>query len=122
MPSTQWLATATLLTGLAAATPTQTIMPTAVAVSVPAITPAFDDLKKRQLASLTSRIGSAVSDVDSAVTGVFNSVLSDAGSGVPSYVTSGVLPLDGLPTGTAVQSRLGLSDDDVAALPTQGMF
>jgi len=121
MPSTQWLAAA-LLAGMAAATPTQTLMPTAVAFSVPAITPAFDDLRKRQLASLTSKIGSAAGDVDSAVTGAFNSALSAAGSGVPSYVTDGVLPLNGLPTGTAVQSRLGLSDDDLAALPTQGIF
>jgi len=120
MPSTQWLAAATLLAGLAAATPTQTHMPTVVAPSNPTITPAVDDLRRRQFGSLTSKIGSAASNVDSAVTGVFNSVLSAAGSGLPSYVTGGVLPLEGLPTGTAVQSRLGLNDGDLAALPTQG--
>ncbi|KAJ7281609.1 hypothetical protein C8J57DRAFT_1298129 [Mycena rebaudengoi] len=43
-----------------------------------------------------------------------NSILEGLGSAIPSYVASGTFP-----TGTAVQSSLGLSDADVAALPTQ---
>ena len=130
MPSTQWLTTVTILAGYAVAaaaaqlpspTPMQTSMPAVVHPSIPTVAPAADELRRRQLSSLTSRIGSAASNLDSAVSGAFNSVLSAAGSGIPSYVTSGVLPLEGLPTGTAVQSRLGLSDSDLAALPTQGI-
>lgn len=123
MPSTQqWLATATLLAGLAVATPTQTPMPAAVIASVPSITPAIEYLARRQLASLTSALGSDASSLDSEVAGVYSSVLTAVGSNLPSYVTGGVLPLEGLPTGTAVQSRLGLNDSAVAALPTQGTY
>lgn len=123
MPSSQqWLATATLLTGLATATPTQTPMPAAVIASVPSITPALGYLERRQLASLTSALGSDASSLDSEVAGVYSSVLTAVGSNLPSYVTGGVLPLEGLPTGTAVQSRLGLSNSDLAALPTQGTY
>ncbi|KAJ7103141.1 hypothetical protein B0H15DRAFT_196460 [Mycena belliarum] len=49
-----------------------------------------------------------------------NSVLKGLGSAIPSYVASGVPNFfQDFPTGTAVQSSLGLSDSDVAALPTQ---
>ncbi|KAJ7066649.1 hypothetical protein C8F01DRAFT_1218625 [Mycena amicta] len=49
-----------------------------------------------------------------------DSILSGLGSDIPSYVASGVPNFfQDFPTGTSVQSSLGLSDDDVAALPTQ---
>ncbi|KAJ7449656.1 hypothetical protein FB451DRAFT_1147098 [Mycena latifolia] len=52
--------------------------------------------------------------------GDVNSILSGLGSAIPSYVASGVPNFfQDFPTGTAVQSSLGLSDADVAALPTQ---
>jgi len=121
MPSMRLLASSVLLATLAAASPTQTATPTAFVVSEPVITPAVNDLKRRQvLSSLTAAVGSVGGDVDSAVSGVFQSALSAVGSGLPSYVASGILPLENLPTGTAVQSSLSLSDSDVAALPTEG--
>ena len=54
------------------------------------------------------------------VTGAIDSVLSDLGSGIPSYVASGVPNyFQGFPTGADVKSKLGLSDNEIAALPTQ---
>lgn len=54
------------------------------------------------------------------VSGAIDSVLSDLGSAVPSYVASGVPNFfQGFPTGADVKSKLGLSDNEVAALPTQ---
>lgn len=41
---------------------------------------------------------------------------------VPSYVASGVAPFfQGFPTGDAVVSSLGLTDGELAALPTQAL-
>lgn len=58
--------------------------------------------------------------VISDVTGDIGSILSDLGSAVPSYVASGVPNFfQGFPSGDAVQSKLGLSNSDIAALPTQ---
>ncbi|KAJ7043550.1 hypothetical protein C8F04DRAFT_1072484 [Mycena alexandri] len=52
--------------------------------------------------------------------GDINSILSGLGSAIPSYVASGVPNFfQDFPTGTAVASSLGLSDDDLAAIPTQ---
>jgi hypothetical protein len=49
-----------------------------------------------------------------------NSVLSGIGSGVSSFVASGVPQWEvGLPTGTAVQQSVGASDSDLSAKPTQ---
>jgi hypothetical protein len=57
-----------------------------------------------------------LTDVDKDV----GSILDGLGSAIPSYVASGVPNFfQDFPTGTAVQSSLGLSDDDMAALPTQ---
>lgn len=48
-----------------------------------------------------------------------SSELGSLGSDVPSYVASGVPNFfQGFPTGSAVQSSLGLHDSDLAALPT----
>jgi hypothetical protein len=57
--------------------------------------------------------------VISDVTGAIDSVLSDLGN-VPSYVASGVPNFfQGFPTGANVKSKLGLSDKEIEALPTQ---
>lgn len=49
-----------------------------------------------------------------------NSILSDIGSGIPSYVASGVPNFfQDFPTGDNVKSSLGLNDQQLAALPTQ---
>jgi hypothetical protein len=56
-----------------------------------------------------------LSDVESDV----NNVLSSLGSGLPSWVASGIPAyFQGLPTGDAVASSLGLKSSDLAALPT----
>ena len=61
-------------------------------------------------------IGDITSDLDSYVNGIF----SELGSAIPSYVSNGLLPgLQGLPTGSAVQSSLGVKSSDLAASPTQ---
>jgi hypothetical protein len=50
----------------------------------------------------------------------FNSVISELGSNIPSYVASGIPNFfQDFPTGSAVASSLGVSSSDLAALPTQ---
>ena len=47
-------------------------------------------------------------------------IISKVDSKVSGYLDSGILDFpNGFPTGTAVQSSLGVSDSDLAALPTQ---
>ncbi|KAF7294476.1 MFS domain-containing protein [Mycena kentingensis (nom. inval.)] len=59
-------------------------------------------------------------DISDDIDGAIHDALSFLGSDVPSYVASGVPNFfQDLPTGDAVKSKLGLSDDQVAALPTQ---
>lgn len=81
----------------------------AVVPEHPMITPA-PVLKPRQLerrVDLTSYLGS---------------VFSSLGSDVSSFVASGVPQFfNDLPTGTAVQSSLGISSSDLAASPTQAL-
>ncbi|KAI9841562.1 MAG: hypothetical protein M1837_000608 [Sclerophora amabilis] len=49
-----------------------------------------------------------------------NSIVDDVGSGLPSWVASGVPQFfQGFPSADAVQSSLGIDDDQIAALPTQ---
>ena len=49
-----------------------------------------------------------------------HSILGDLGTNIPTYVASGIQPyFEVLPTGTQVQSSIGLCSSDVAALPTQ---
>ncbi|KAK3674521.1 hypothetical protein LTR78_005607 [Recurvomyces mirabilis] len=58
-------------------------------------------------------------DILSSVEGDINSVLSGLGSGIPSYVASGVPNFfQGFPTGQAVESSLGIGDSELAAVPT----
>ena len=52
-----------------------------------------------------------LSDITSDLDTYVNSIISDLGSGIPSYVSNGLLPnLQGLPTGSAVQSSLGVKE------------
>ncbi|KAL9123957.1 MAG: hypothetical protein Q9217_006665 [Psora testacea] len=54
------------------------------------------------------------------IAGDVNSVLSDLGSDIPSYVASGIPNFfQDFPMGDEVRSSLGLDDDQVRALPTQ---
>lgn len=53
------------------------------------------------------------------IKGNVNSVLSDLGSNVPSYVASGVPNFfQGFPDGDGVRQSLGLDDSQISALPT----
>ena len=59
-----------------------------------------------------------LSDIKSDVGGI----LSSLGSDIPSYVASGVPNFfQDFPTGDAVQSSLGISDNELAAVPTQAL-
>lgn len=59
-------------------------------------------------------------DILSSLAGDTNSILSELGSAIPSYVASGVPNFfQDFPTGTAVQSSLSLESSAIAALPTQ---
>jgi hypothetical protein len=59
-------------------------------------------------------------DIFDSITGAAGGFVTSILSGLPSYVADGVPNFfQDLPTGTAVQSKLNLSDDDVDALPTQ---
>lgn len=49
-----------------------------------------------------------------------NSVISGIGSGVSSYIASGIPQFfQDLPVGDSVESSLGINDDDLKATPTQ---
>lgn len=66
--------------------------------------------------SVTSAVGSLASQAGNYA----ESVLSDLGSGIPSYVTDGILPgAVNLPTGSQVMSSAGVSSSDLEAIPTQ---
>lgn len=59
-------------------------------------------------------------DIFSSLDSDLNSIFSDLGSDIPSYVASGVPNFfQDFPTGDGVKSSLGLSDAQVSALPTQ---
>lgn len=60
-----------------------------------------------------------ISDAKSDIEGL-GTYLSGVIGTFPSYIASGVPNFfQGFPTGTAVQSSLGISDDDLKATPTQ---
>jgi hypothetical protein len=68
-------------------------------------------------ATLVDRTPTRVAKRD--LTDVLGSLLSEAGSAIPSYVASGVPNFfQGFPTGDAVLSSLGISSSDLAATPT----
>lgn len=61
-----------------------------------------------------------VSDLTSDLDSYVNSIFSDLGTAIPSYVSNGLLPnLENLPTGSAVASSVGVSSSDLATTPTQ---
>lgn len=96
------------------AVPTQ-VSPEEAALITPAPTPtlavygSYAGARRGIVGDLTSKLDSYV-----------NSVFSELGSGIPSYVSNGLLPnLQGLPTGSQVLSSVGASSTDLAASPTQ---
>ncbi|OCT47878.1 hypothetical protein CLCR_03470 [Cladophialophora carrionii] len=61
-----------------------------------------------------------LSDITAGLDSYVNSVFSELGSAIPSYVSNGLLPgLQNLPTGSDVASSVGVSSSDLAASPTQ---
>lgn len=110
------------LSSLAAANPVPTPFPdpNAVAPRDAAVTPSFVEHVPTRAFRHKRDIGSDISSLESDATNAVGSVLSSLGKGIPSYVASGVPNyFAGLPTGSAVQSSLGLQDSQVSALPTQ---
>ncbi|MCJ1223901.1 hypothetical protein MMC12_000544 [Toensbergia leucococca] len=87
--------------------------PAAVAQEQPLITPSpatWDPTKTAK--SRRDVLSDLTSDIDS--------VLSGLGSNIPSYVASGVPNFfQGFPSGSAVESSLGINSSQLAALPTQ---
>lgn len=82
----------------------------------PIITPAPSPAKRDATKTYKNR-RDILSDIQSDVDGV----LSDLGN-VPSYVASGIPDyFQNFPTGDAVQSSLGLSNEELAAVPTQAL-
>lgn len=92
--------------------------PAAIAEAGAQPTPAPEYLPTKTLQD--RGIVSDLSSAASAASVYAGSLLSSLGTNLPAYVSDGVLPgLQGLPTGSAIQSSLGMNDGDVAALPTQ---
>lgn len=61
-----------------------------------------------------------IDKITSEVDGYVNSIFSELGSAIPSYVSNGLLPnLQGLPTGSQVMSSANISSSDLDAVPTQ---
>nr|POE65354.1 phosphatidate phosphatase app1 [Quercus suber] len=106
------------LYGVAGATPAPTARPTdtdPVRPRAPLITPSRAGWEP-------TRTWKHRRDILSDLEGDVGSVLSDLGSGIPSFVASGIPNFfQGFPTGNDVQSSLGLDDDQVAALPTNAL-
>ncbi|KAH0845659.1 hypothetical protein FOPE_11617 [Fonsecaea pedrosoi] len=98
----------------ASAVPTQ-VLPEEEALITPAPT--------RTLAVYGSYAGARrniVSDLESELDSYVNSVFSELGTAIPSYVSNGLLPnLQDLPTGSAVMNSVGVSSSDLVATPTQ---
>ena len=60
-----------------------------------------------------------IDSITSGLDGYVNSVFSELGSAIPSYVTEGILPnFASLPTGSAVLSSANVSSSDLDASPT----
>ncbi|KAJ9621058.1 uncharacterized protein PV06_04339 [Exophiala oligosperma] len=61
-----------------------------------------------------------LSDITSGLDSYVNSIFSDLGTAIPSYVSNGLFPnFQNLPTGSAVASSVGAKSSDLAASPTQ---
>lgn len=92
----------------------EVLQPAPLVPEHPAITPAPASTNWRPTRTIQRR------DILSDVKSNANSVLSQLGSNIPSFVASGVPNFfQDFPTGDKVQSSLGLDDAQVSALPTQ---
>ncbi|KAJ5199413.1 hypothetical protein N7491_000031 [Penicillium cf. griseofulvum] len=98
------------LLSITSASPAPTAFATNVAPHDPVMTPSPVE---RNPSPVVAR--NILSDVESGA----NNIVSDLGSGLPSWVASGVPNFfQGFPTGDAVASSLGLDDSQLKALPT----
>jgi hypothetical protein len=106
---------------LAAPAPAPIAAPIAVArPHYPIITPA-PSLTQRNPSRVQERgvVSSIISDATSDIAGLGTYLSSVIGT-YPSYIASGVPNFfQNFPTGSAVESSLGISDSDLAATPTQ---
>ena len=92
---------------------------TAVSAS-PAAQPAANPVINEQVLATPSAVEWSPTKTRRDLAGDIKSVLGSLGSDIPSYVASGVANFfQDFPSGTAVQSSLGLDDSQLAALPTQ---
>jgi hypothetical protein len=122
MPDLTWrnlLLPAALLSVLTAASPAPTpnpnpeSKPNAVVPRDPQITPSVVQYHPTRTYRYRRDI---FSDFESGI----NSILSELGSDIPSYVASGIPNFfQNFPIGDSVQSSLGIDDAQVSALPTQ---
>ena len=112
---------ALLPAALAAPAPALIAVPIALAgPHYPIITPP-PSLADRNPSRIQERgvISSAISDATSDIAGLGTYLSSVIGT-YPSYIASGVPNFfQNFPTGSAVESSLGISDSDLAATPTQ---
>ncbi|KAF2147252.1 uncharacterized protein K452DRAFT_282240 [Aplosporella prunicola CBS 121167] len=100
------------LEAAALAVPAPTAVPDSIEAPKAAITPS--PVLRDPTRTLDRR--NVISDLK----GDVKSYLTELGSNIPSYVADGVANFfQDFPSGTAVQKSLGLSDDQLAALPTQ---
>jgi hypothetical protein len=104
---------------LAAPAPAPIAAPIALAnPHYPVITPP-PSLADRSRIQERGAISSVISDATSDIAGL-GSYLSSLIGTYPSYIASGVPNFfQNFPTGSAVESSLGISDSDLAATPTQ---
>jgi hypothetical protein len=85
-------------------------LPIITAAPTPVILGGDPELRKRGV----------ISDITAGLDSYVNSVFSELGTAIPSYVTEGLLPdLVGLPTGSQVLSSANVSSTALDALPTQ---
>lgn len=101
---------------VAALLPAALAVPAPVPVPHPMITPAarLEDRQILQRRGLLSDITSLGGEAESYISSVLGTY--------PAYVESGVANFfQGFPTGTNVESSLGISDGDLAATPTQAL-
>ena len=112
---------ALLPAALAAPAPIPIAAPIAVAGPHHPMITAPPSLKDRNPSRVQERgaISSIISDATSDIAGL-GSYLSSVVGTYPSYIASGVPNFfQDFPTGSAVESSLGISDSDLAATPTQ---
>jgi hypothetical protein len=105
------------------------LLPVALAAPAPVPAPALAAIPRPVIAAshpmitaraeLSDRAELQDRDIISSIAGL-GSYLSSVVGTYPSYIASGVPNFfQGFPTGSAVESSLGISDSDLAATPTQ---